>query len=256
MGPRAPGPWIDPAGRLNIVRINSPILRRLDHDGAITTVAGTGNPGYLEDGRRTVSPDLCSQPSGPAFDRAGNAYIACLTANRVIRIDRRGLYTTVAGSGAAGYGGDDGPATRAELNAPRGIAIDRHGNLFIADFLNDRVRKVDRHGVITTFAGNGRRGLSGDGWPASSVELWQPIAVAVDAADNVYIVEGATSRVRKVDASGVMTTIAGTGQAGFSGDGGPANRADLQDPSDVAVDTKGNLYIADRDNNRIRKVVP
>jgi serine/threonine-protein kinase len=254
--PARPDLGVDPAGRLAIVRVNSPTLRRLDHRGSITTVAGTGNPGYLEDGLRTLSPDLCSEPSGPAFDRAGNAYIACLTANRVIRIDRRGVYTTVAGSGAAGYAGDDGPATKAVLNAPRGIAIDLHGNLFIADFLNNRVRKVNPQGVITTFAGNGLPGFSADGWPASSVQLWQPTAVAVDAADNVYVVEAATNRVRKVNSRGVMTTIAGTGQAGFTGDGGPANRADLQNPSDVAVDAHGNVYIADRGNNRIRKVAP
>ena len=237
------------------------------YDPALPEVAGrlfdlarlgrtTELTGYLDEGIHTVSQDLCSHPSGAAFDRAGNAYIACMVANRVIRIDRRGVYTTVAGSGVAGYAGDNGRATKAALNGPTGIAIDRHGNLFIADFLNNRVRKVDRHGVITTFAGNGLTGLSGDGWPASSVQIWQPTAVAVDAAANVYIVEGATSRVRKVDPNGVMTTIAGTGRSGFTGDGGPANRADLQSPTDVAVDAHGNIYIADRGNNRIRKVVP
>ena len=251
--PARPNLAVDAAGRLYILRINKPIVRRLDRSGVITTFAGTGASGYLAAGPRTVSADLCSQPSSPAVDPKGRVYIVCLVANRVIRIDRRGIYTTVAGTGAAGYSGDNGPATKATLNGPTGIAIDRHGNLFIADFLNNRVRKVDRRGVITTFAGNGLTGLSGDGWPATSVELWQPIAVAVDAADDVYVVEAATSRVRKVDPSGVMTTIAGTGR---SAGGGLAGSDDLQDPTDVAVDARGDVFIADRGNNRIREVVP
>jgi serine/threonine-protein kinase len=254
--PARPDLGVDPAGRLYVLRINTPLLRRVVHPGTLTTVAGTGNAGYLNDGRHTFSADLCGQPSGPAFDARGRAYIACLSSNRVIRIDRRGAYTTVAGSGTAGYAGDGGPATKAALNAPRGIAVDRHGNLYISDFLNNRVRKVDAHGVITTFAGNGLPGFSADGWPASSVQLWQPTAIAVDASGDVYIVEAATNRVRKVDPHGVMTTIAGTGQAGFSGDGGPAGRADLQNPADVAVDARGNVYIADRGNNRIRQIKP
>jgi streptogramin lyase len=246
---------IDPAGRLNILRVDLPMLMRLDAPGRLTTLAGTGNYGYLADSLRTVSPDLCGHPSGPAFDRAGRVYIACLTANRVIRVDGKGRYTTIAGNGSAGYSGDGGPATKAELNRPTDVAIDSRGNLYIADYLNNVVRKVTPDGIITTFAGTGRPGFSADGWLASTVDLFEPDAVAVDRAGNVYIVEEATFRVRKVTPDGRITTVAGSGRPGSAGDGGPANRAELQDPTDVAVDRHGNIYIADQGANRVRKVV-
>ena len=247
---------VDPADRLHILRQDAPSLQRVDSRGVITLVAGTGDAGFLANGRRTVSPDLCGQPTGPAFDPAGNAYISCPLANRVIRIEGDGVYTTVAGSGAAGYSGDNGPATKAALNEPAGIAIDRRGNLYIADTLNNRVRKVDQDGIITTFAGTGGGGFSGDGWRASSVDVLFPTAVAVDLAGNVYIAEPLTHRVRRVDSDGFITTIAGTGRGGFSGDAGPGNRAELQEPYEIAVDPQGNVYILDSGNNRIRKVTP
>jgi sugar lactone lactonase YvrE len=247
---------VDSADRLYILGQDHPALERLNDRGEITVVAGTGNAGYLANGLRTVSHDLCSHPSGPAFDRAGNAYISCALSNRIIRIEPSGVYTTVAGSGEAGYSGDNGPATRAALNRPMGIAIDRRSNLYIADMLNNRVRMVDQDGIIRTFAGTGRPGFSADGWRASSIDIWNPTAVAVDAVGNVYIVEALTHRVRRVDPNGFITTIAGTGKPGFSGDAGPADRANLQDPSDVAADTHGNVYIVDSGNNRIRKVTP
>jgi len=246
---------IDRAGRLNILRIDLPKLLRLDANGRLTTVAGTGSYGYLADSIRTISPDLCGHPAGPAFDRAGRAYIACLTANRVIRVDGKGRYTTIAGNGSAGHTGDGGPATKAELNRPTDIAFDSRGNLYIADYLNNAVRKVTPGGIITTFAGTGRAGMSGDGWLAPTVDLWEPTAVAVDRADNVYIAEEATYRVRKVTPDGRLTTFAGTGRPGSGGDGGPATHAELQDPTDLAVDRHGNVYIADQGGNRIRKVV-
>jgi sugar lactone lactonase YvrE len=246
----------DPAGRLYVLRWERPSLQRVDDRGHVTVVAGTGNVGYLGEGLRTVSRDLCGQPFGPAFDRAGNAYISCSLANRVIRIEPDGVFTTVAGSGAAGYSGDNGLATEATLHRPTGIAIDRHGNLYIADNLNHRVRKVDENGIITTFAGTGRTSLSGDGWRAVSTDIWNPSAVAVDAAGNVYIVEATTHRVRKVDADGFITTIAGPGKPGFSGNAGSPDGADLRYPTDVAADAQGNVYIADADDNRILKVTP
>jgi hypothetical protein len=245
---------IDPADRLHILRQDAPSLQRLDNRGVITLVAGTGDAGFLAKGLRTVSPDLCGQPTGPAFDSAGRVYISCPLSNRVVRIDGDGVFTTVAGSGAAGYSGDNGPATKAALNEPAGIAIDRRGNLYIADTLNNRVRKVDPDGIITTLAGTGRAGFSGDGWRASSVDVWSPTAVAVDQAGNVYIAEPLTHRVRRVDPEGFITTIAGTGMGGFSGDNGPGNRANLQAPYEIAVDSRGNVYIQDSGNNRIRKV--
>ena len=246
---------IDPSGRLNILRVDRPRLMRLDAAGRLTSLAGTGNYGYLADSLRTVSPDLCGHPAGPAFDREGRAYIACKAANRVIRVDRKGVYTTVAGTGSAGYSGDNGPATKAELDRPTDVAIDARGNLYIADYINNVVRKVTPNGIITTFAGTGEPGLSGDGWLATTVDLFEPSAVATDREGNVYIVEEATFRVRKDTPDGRITTLAGNGTPRFAGDGGPANRAELEDPTDVAVDAQGNVYIADQAGDRIRKVL-
>jgi sugar lactone lactonase YvrE len=174
----------------------------------------------------------------------------------VIRVDPDGAFTVVAGSGAAGYSGDGGPATAARLHSPSGIAADREGNVYVADTDNHRIRKIDADGMITTVAGTGRPGLSGDGWRASSVDLWHPVGVDVDAAGNVYVAEASTYRVRRVGRDGRITTIAGTGRPGFDGDGGPATKASLQAPVDIAVDAQGNVYIADRNNNRVRRVSP
>ena len=147
-------------------------------------------------------------------------------AHRVIRIERDGKFTVVAGSGVPGYSGDGGPATEAALHHPTGITFDKDDNLYIADFDNNRIRKVDPQGVITTLAGTGDTGLSGDGWRATSVEVWQPQSVAVDMAGNVYIAELATHRIRRVNRNGFITTVAGSGVPGFDGDGAPRRRRD------------------------------
>jgi uncharacterized repeat protein (TIGR01451 family) len=164
--------------------------------------------------------------------------------------------TTVAGNGTGGYGGDDGPATSAELDDPVGVAIDGPGNLYIADIENSRIRKVDAETkTITTVAGNGTAGYSGDGGPATSAELDDPAGVAVDGAGNLYIADTANNRIREVDAeTKTITTVAGNGISGDSGDGGPATSAELFSPEAVAVDVAGNLYIADAGNNLVRKV--
>jgi sugar lactone lactonase YvrE/tRNA A-37 threonylcarbamoyl transferase component Bud32 len=247
---------VDAAGRLYVLDRDQPELRRVERDATITTVAGTGEPGLLAAGRRTRSPDLCANPSGPAFDPAGNAYVVCPAANRIVRIDPDGGLVTVAGSGVPGYSGDGGPATDAALNRPVAIAIDRTGNLYIADFLNNRVRVVDPAGVITTFAGNGDRTFSGDGWRARGVAVWSPSDVAVDDDGDVYVVESATHRVRRVDRRGIISTVAGTGRPGYAGDGGPGARAELRAPTSVAVGDDGAVYIADSGNWRVRKVLP
>jgi sugar lactone lactonase YvrE/tRNA A-37 threonylcarbamoyl transferase component Bud32 len=232
---------IDGAQRLLILSSDYPALQRVGAGGRLTTIAGTGHPGYLSTGARTVSPGLCGEPRSVAVDRAGRVYIACSTANRVIRVDGRGTYTTVAGTGGAGYAGDGGPATKAMLNRPLAIAFDRRGDLYIADFLNNRLRKVSSHGIITTVAGNGERSLSGDGWHATSVALWQPSAVAADSRGDVYVAETATGRVRKIDARGVMTTV--------------GDHVTFNAPSDLAVGPTGTLYIADAGNNELRAIV-
>ena len=187
------------------------------------------------------------------MDPTGNLYIADDGNRRIRKVDAGGTITTVAGNGLAGFGGDNGPATAAGLTNPIGVAVDAAGNLYIADFSNQRIRKVDAGGTITTVAGGGSGGL-GDGGPATAATLGFIGGVAVDAAGHLYISDWINQRIRKVDAGGTITTIAGDGLRGFGGDGGPATAARLNAPRGVAVDAAGNLYIADADNGRIRRV--
>jgi trimeric autotransporter adhesin len=169
-------------------------------------------------------------------------------------VSTSGIITTVAGNGVPAYSGDGGPATTAELYNPFGVAVDAFGNLFIADTFNDLVRKVSTSGVITTVAGNGIQGYFGDGAAAISAELYYPEGVAVDASGNLLIADTFNDRIRKVSASGIITTVAGNGSAGYSGDGSAAISTELYYPESVAVDASGNLFVADTNNNRIRKV--
>jgi len=215
----------------------------------ITTVAG-GGPNNMPALLANIS------PLHVAVDSAGNTYIGAPLQNRVFKVDATGQLTVVAGSGTPGFGGDGGPATSASLNFPYGVAVDASGNLYIADYYNYRVRRVDTNGVITTVAGNGTIGFSGDGGPATSASLATPTGVAVDGSGNLYIADYRNSRIRKVDPSGIITTVAGNGTGGFSGDGGPATSAGLNSPFGVAVDGSGNLYVADTGNYRVRRVAP
>jgi hypothetical protein len=166
-------------------------------------------------------------------------------------VDPHGTITTVAGTGKVGFSGDGGPATKAQLNVPIAVAVDREGNLYITDESNYRIRKVDKDGIITTFAGTGEGGYSGDGGPATSAKLIDPGSLAFDAKRNLYVAD--YKSVRKIDPSGTITTVAGTGQAGFSGDGGPATEAKLT-AYDIALDREENIYISDTESNRVRKV--
>ncbi len=151
----------------------------------------------------------------------------------------------MAGNGTDGYSGDGGAATNAALNFPEGVTVDAAGNLFVADFYNNRIRKVGTNGIITTVAGNGTDGFSGDGGAATNAELCHPEGVAVDAAGNLFIADDITNRIRKVGTNGIITTVAGNGTYGYSGDGGAATNAELYFPYGVAVDASGNLFIAD-----------
>jgi uncharacterized protein (TIGR03437 family) len=226
--------------------------------GIISTIAGNGTPGYAGDGGPATSAELFPTGSvmGLAVDSAGNVYISDGYNNAVRKVDTNGIISTVAGTGTAGFSGDGGPATKAQLDFPAGIALDAAGNLYIADTSNNRVRKVAPSGMITTFAGNGNVVYSGDNVLAATTAVHSPGGVTVDAQGNVYIAETSDSRVRKVDASGNITTVAGQTKktSGFSGDGGPATAATLAGPRGLAVDAFGNLYIADNGNSRIRRV--
>jgi sugar lactone lactonase YvrE len=152
--------------------------------------------------------------------------------------------STVAGSGVTGYSGDGGSAIHAELNDPNGVAVDAAGNVYIAEFLDQRVRKVAANGSITTVAGTGVAGFSGDGGPATTATLNSPSRVALDKAGNLYIADSDNFRVRKVALDGTITTVAGNGSADSSGDGGPATSAAVDSPGDLALDTAGNLFIS------------
>jgi sugar lactone lactonase YvrE len=220
------------------------------------TVSGDGGE-QLGDGGPAKSAGLCG-PTDVALDAEGNMYISdtgdyCSGpgGDTVRKVDPHGTITTVAGTGEAGFSGDGGPATKARLDFPSAVAVDREGNLYIADGSNYRIRKVDKDGIITTFAGTGEARHSGDGGPATSAQLREPACMVFDAQGNLYLAD--YTSVRKIDPSGTITTVAGTGRFGFSGDGGPATEAKLT-ASDIALDGKGNMYISDTENNRIRMV--
>ena len=218
----------------------------------ITTIAGNGTTGYSGDGGAATSAEL-NTPSGVTVDGTGNIYIADYSNNRVRKVSTSGIITTVAGNGKAGYSGDGGPATSAELFNPTGVAVDGLGNIYIADKYNNRIRKVSTSGTISTVAGNGKAGYSGDGGSATSAELFNPTGVAVDGLGNIFIADRNNNKIRKVSASGIISTVAGGGHNGL-GDGSAATNAVLKSPYCVAVDSSGNIYIADGDNLRIRKV--
>jgi hypothetical protein len=283
------GSDVDAQGNLYVAYFPGHQVHKVTPDGTVTVFAGTGVSGYSGDDGDATSAQL-ALPQDVAYF-GGNLYIAD-RGNHVIRmVDSSGDITTVAGTGAAGYSGDDGPATSAQLNTPNGIGIDGSGNLYIgdsgngvirkvtagtittlasapygamdvdasgnvyaADLFGDYVIKIDSLGNDTPFAGSGTSGYSGDGGPAVDADLDGPYAVGVDGDGNVFIATIDDHRVRMVDTAGDISTVAGNGTAGYTGDGGPATSAQLYSPTGLGLDAAGNLFITDYSNGVIRVV--
>ncbi|MCD6012952.1 MAG: Leucinerich repeat protein-like protein [Flavipsychrobacter sp.] len=221
----------------------------------INTLAGNGTAAYSGDTGPATAAQV-NTPHGIAVDAAGNVYFTDCNNHRIRKIDTSGVIKTVAGTGVPGYSGDGGPATAADLYNPRGIAVDGAGNIFFSDYVNHRIRKVTPAGIISTVAGTGFSGFSGDGGPATAAQLKYAWGIAVDGTGNLYIADQNNCRVRKVNSSGIISTIAGNGICFIAGDGGPATAAVVQYPLGVACDASGNVYLADYGNNRIRKINP
>jgi sugar lactone lactonase YvrE len=216
-------------------------------------ILNTAAGGFVGDGGPGTAASLAI-PEGVAIDSAGNLYVADFSQQRVRKLTPSGIISTVAGTGIAGFSGDGGPATAAMLLFPTGVAVDAQGNLLITAQGNSRIRKVSRGETITTIAGNGSFGFSGDGGPATQATLNAPWGITLDAVGNIYFTDIINERVRKIDTSGIITTVAGNGGVGFNGDNIAATSASLSFPRGLVLDGAGNLYIADTGNHRVRKV--
>jgi uncharacterized protein (TIGR03437 family) len=246
-------------GSVYIADSDNNVVRKIAPNGAISTVAGNGSAGYGGDGGNGPAAQL-SAPEGVAVDSLGNVYIADSANNRVRKVTSAGVISTLSGTGTAASSGDGGPASAAGLDSPFGVSLDAAGNLYITEFNGDRVRKIaavsgaiSSSSTITTVAGNGIGGYTGDGSLAVNAELNGPKAVVADAAGDLYIADAANNVVRLVTAAGRISTAIGTGGSGFGGDFGLASAAQVTDPTGLALDSAGNLYISDG-STRVRKV--
>lgn len=247
------GTAAEPDGGLLIAdRAANRVLRR-SPSGKLTVVAGTGSKGLGRDGPATAVP--VQEPLDVARDEAGNLYVA--SENRVLKIDAAGRLQRIAGTGARGTSGDGGPARDARINGLGSVAVDAPANVFATEYEN-RIRRVDATtSFISTVAGTGAEGYSGDGGPARAARIFHPHGVDVGPDGSVYIADTENNRVRRIDPqSGEITTVAGTGERGLSGDGGPAKAAMLSIPVHVVAGEDGSLYIADLGNSRVRRVDP
>ncbi|WP_316193041.1 hypothetical protein [Bradyrhizobium sp. SZCCHNRI1029] len=246
-----------PNGDIVVVDFGNHRIRRIDRStGMIETIAGTGEAGYNGDNVPARSAQL-SRPEQAVFGPDSDLYIADSYNNRIRRIDHKtGLITTIAGTGARGSGGDGGPAVAADLHFPEGLAVDRGGNVFVADTVNRRIRRVDAvTGQIATYAGIGGVGVNAEGTPALQAQFLRLARIAVDLAGNVYVADSPAHRIYRIDAqTRTISSFAGTGQAGFAGDGGPASAAQLRFPEGVMAAANGDVYFADVANHRVRRI--
>ncbi len=219
----------------------------------ISTYAGNGTPGYSGDNGPATAAEL-KGPCGVWVDASNNLYIGDESNYTLRKVNASGIITTIAGIHVQGFSGDGGQATAAEISDDQGVCTDKKGNIYICDFANQRVRKIDLSGIITTIAGNGQGGFYGDGGPATAAELNAPSGVVTDTNGNIYIADETNNRIRIVDTLGNINTFAGNGGTNYSGDGGPATAAEIDNVTSVGIDPAQNIYIADIDNNVIRKV--
>lgn len=247
--------WVDQSGSVFIADLKDEVVRKVSTTGIITTVAGNNFPTSTGDGGQATSASM-TWPCAVVGDNAGNLYISACNDNRVRRVGPDGTISTYAGNGVGGFGGDGGKATSASLHFPYGLAMDPAGNLYIADSQNNRIRKVATDGTITTVAGTGTAGAAGDGGPATGAQLKNPYAVAVDPSGSIIIADYGNNVVRRVTPDGIINRIAGGPSAAYAGDGLGATFARLNSPAGLAVDTNGNIYVADSSNWVIRVLTP
>ena len=246
----------DAAGNLYLAETANHVIRKVDTSGHITTIAGTALQGFSGDNGPATAAALDS-PQGLALDSIGNLYLADTHNHRIRRIDVvTGIITTIAGTGTPGYSGDNSIATTAQITLPTALAFDRNNNLYVADTGNHRVRRIDASTqIITTVAGTGTQGFSGDAGPAIAATIDSPTGLACDASSNLYLADTHNHLIRRIDVTtGIITTIAGTGAAGYSGDTAAATAANLALPHGLTIDPNGNLYLADTANHRIRRI--
>jgi trimeric autotransporter adhesin len=238
-------------------RLVWPLLAAAISSGqTITDFAGNGTPGYAGDNGPAAQAEV-NRVVGLATDASGNIYLADQNNNVVRKVSTSGIITTFAGTGGAGYTGDGGPATQAQLSGPLGVCVAPSGVIYVNDYGNRRVRAISTGGTISTVAGNGSSVSSGDGGPATSAGFVIPIRCAVDQSGNLYIVDQGAYVIRKVNTSGTISTFAGVANVpGFTGDGGPATQAEMNNPTAVSFDSAGNLYVSDQFNQRVREINP
>jgi sugar lactone lactonase YvrE len=251
------GVAVDSTGSIYIADTNNDRIRKVTRAGIIGTVAGIYGGDGNGEGELAVTTKL-NRPEAVAVDSAYNLYIADTGNNRILKVTpENGKIRIVAGNGQKGYSGDGGPATAAQLDHPKGMAIDAEGNLYIADMINNRIRKVTTAGIISTIAGNGASGCRtiSAGVRATAECLPWPSGVAFDSGGNLYIAALSGNQVLKLTPAGIISAISGNGFQGFTGDGGPASAAQLYGAASVALDSAGNIYVADRDNHRVRKII-
>jgi sugar lactone lactonase YvrE len=243
---------IDAQNRLYVADSLNNRIRRLEN-GILTTVAGSGIYGFGGDGGSAINAQF-RNPTALSISNDGSIFVSDSNNHRIRKIATNGVISTIAGTGEFGFSGDNGSAVLAQLNVPQGISVDRAGNLYIADTQNHRLRKVDTSGRITTFAGIGTAGFSGDGDFAALSQLNQPTSVRINSVGEIFIADSGNHRIRKIDASGIIRTVAGSGNSGFAGDNALSINALLNYPRGISFDRDGNIYFADSNNHRIRKI--